>query len=121
MSNDRFTFRAWWEKNNTMDYDPYGDEHLCEGTPVNGIFRAWPFRTGDAILMQSTGLRDKNGKLIYENDIVLNKTNNKKMLVEWFRFAYRFDRVWHMCELNSDDIKIIGNIYENPELLERMK
>ena len=79
------------------------------------------------ILMQSTGLKDKNGKEIFEGDIVDYK--GRKAVVKWHgsyaSFIYRFvnelqERVseWHPLFLAYYHFEIIGNIYENPELLE---
>lgn len=50
-------FRAWESRQNKMDYNPYGDEMICEGTPINLLFSS---PMDGQILMQYTGLRDKN-------------------------------------------------------------
>jgi uncharacterized phage protein (TIGR01671 family) len=79
--------------------------------------------------MQFTGLLDKNGKEIYEGDIV-NVTQNKKKNavmdydigikdIAWergglFLSGYSNDLEWH-C--NNSDVEVIGNIYETPELI----
>lgn len=81
----------------------------------------------DAILMQSTGLKDKNGKEIFEGDILDYK--GRKALVRWHgsyaSFIYRFvDELqkrkteWKPLYLAYMKCEIIGNIYENLELLE---
>lgn len=67
---------------------------------------------------QCTGLKDKNGKKIYEGDI-LRYTWNKKECIDVIvfeppMFTYRNAIRW---DLNEDEV--IGNIYENPELLEK--
>jgi hypothetical protein len=79
------------------------------------------------VIMQSTGLKDKNGKEIFEGDILDYK--GRKVLVSWHgsyaSFIYRFvdelqERVseWHPLFLAYYHFEIIGNIYKNPELLE---
>ena len=84
----------------------------------------------DVILMQSTGLRDKNGKEIFEGDVLDYK--GRKALVRWHgsyaSFIYRFvdelqnrNTEWKPLYLAYMKCEIIGNIYENPELLEDKK
>lgn len=81
----------------------------------------------DLNLMQSTGLKDKNGKEIFEGDIVDYK--GRRAVVKWHgsyaSFIYRFvdelqERVseWHPLFLAYYHFEIIGNIYENKELLD---
>ena len=78
-------------------------------------------------LMQSTGLKDKNDKEIFEGDILDYK--GRKALVRWHgsyaSFIYRFvdephkrNAEWKPLYLAYMKCEIIGNIYENPELLE---
>lgn len=78
-------------------------------------------------LMQTTGLKDKNGKEIFEGDIVDYK--GRKALVSWHgsyaSFIYRFvdelqkrNAEWNPLYLAYMRCEIIGNIYENPELWE---
>lgn len=70
-------------------------------------------------LMQFTGLLDKNGKEIYEGDIVRCRLFNGDN--HTFNYEVRFEDgafKAHGYKLtNNDQIEIIGNIYENPELL----
>lgn len=81
-------------------------------------------------LGQSTGLKDKNGKEIFEGDILDYK--GRKALVRWHgsyaSFIYRFvDELqnrkteWKPLYLAYMKCEIIGNIYENPDFLEDKK
>ena len=83
--------------------------------------------TDEIELMQTTGLFDKTNKEIFEGDIVDYK--GRKAVVKWHgsyaSFIYRFvdelnERVseWHPLFLAYYHFEIVGNIYENPELLE---
>lgn len=81
-------------------------------------------------LMQSTGLFDRNGKEIFEGDIL--DYRGRKALVRWHgsyaSFIYRFvdephkrKAEWKPLYLAYMKCEIIGNIYENPEFLEDKK
>ena len=80
-------------------------------------------------LMQYTGLKDKNGKEIYEGDIFATDNNhNFTVIYEDTRFIGvdgDRDGKGYVCCVDScykdgsSSIEVIGNIYENPELLER--
>lgn len=138
--NDRFKFRCWDDYNREMldlqeqDTNPY---NISDFTQHN--------------IMQCTGLKDKNGKLIYEGDIVkITKEDWRKdlyslvYLVCWDRTQWqlgllkwqrpkaqrnrRSDRQFPFKDIVSFDdytpnkffaqCEIIGNVYENKELLE---
>lgn len=82
--------------------------------------------------MQFTGLKDKNGKEIFEGDILsilwIEEDQYEVGDVQWWDAGFRFvtdceaHDPFHISDLWVDDkvlqIEIIGNIYENPELLE---
>ena len=75
----------------------------------------------DIELMQYTGLKDKNNKEIYEGDIF--HIGSKKILyvVEWIDCGLKGKQIrngsWIGLDFWKDDIEVIGNIYENSELI----
>ena len=77
-------------------------------------------------LMQYTGLEDKNNKEIYEGDIVKLRANHGigviKYSDEWGAFVVEYVKSKPLAVLGmhyyKEDIEILGNIYENPELME---
>lgn len=68
-------------------------------------------------LMQYTGLKDKNGKEIYEGDIV-KFVNLTALLDSPYPFEVEWDQqgYWNIAGYDFE-LEVLGNIYENPELL----
>lgn len=76
-------------------------------------------------ICQCTGLNDKNGKLIWENDIVVYyDMTEERYLISWEsnKACYEYQQygcsVMNFDELSGCEIEVIGNIFDNPELLE---
>lgn len=136
--NDRFKFRAWQKNARKDEKGVHGIMREVCVVNLEGFdyaLRGIKYNNGNSeynsenyVLMQCTGLKDKNGKLIYEGDIVelsgniysvgyqdasfgLQKSNEDKRgnLYHWYNF----------CKPTHEPFipEIIGNIYENPELL----
>lgn len=75
--------------------------------------------TGHVDLMQFTGLKDKNGKEIYEGDIVRHEGGGSSIPIAWESQEWDedgFHTGFHMT-FTADQYEVVGNIYENPELL----
>lgn len=83
----------------------------------------------ESTICQCTGLKDKNGKLIWENDIVRDKKGNCYKAF-WQNNYYQFSWIcvkseifligakWDLWSIKSYEIEVIGNRFDNPELLE---
>lgn len=95
----------------------------------NSIIYATSFDFDEVVLMQSTGLKDKNGKEIFEGDIVRQVRTQPTIENETITgVVTKLEGAWLIVNDNeqlasklwseTDENEIIGNIYENPELLE---
>jgi len=100
-------FRCWIKKRNLM---------------LNDVpFHHWYLDDDSVVIMQYTNLKDKNGKEIYEGDIFPYKGRNLVVRYElgaavghWFGSN---EYIFFEHYANGDEVEVIGNIYENPELL----
>lgn len=119
-------FRAWLKKDKEMidveEIHFYNGEFDFIGDAIT-----WMCKSNDCVLMQSTGLRDKNGKEIFEGDIVDYKGRNA--VIKWHgsyaSFIYMFvedlknrNQEWEPLYLSYYHFEIVGNKFETLELLE---
>ncbi|ASH65790.1 hypothetical protein D5M52_07010 [Listeria monocytogenes] len=74
----------------------------------------------DVVLMQYTGLKDKNGKKIFEGDIGWDEHNECYGVVKFEegKVLYVWENIAEDLQEVADGIEICGNIHENPELME---
>ena len=104
---NRFTFRAWDKQNNKI-------------IPWEGML-GWAIEAlQNSNIMQCTGLKDKNNKLIYEGDILKREETEIIEIVEWKENMWTeegFMTGFGEWFSHPDCYQIIGNIYENPDLL----
>ena len=119
-------FRAWDKEMNQMWNA--GDFHLSSdgfAFTCSGGFDcdACPEKF---ILMQYTGLKDKNGKEIYEGDVVLCDNEfyapvlwNDKLAQWCIHIGHTFEGLCEYCNCHiAENCEVVGNIHDNPELLE---
>jgi uncharacterized phage protein (TIGR01671 family) len=128
-------FRAWDKDSKRMHYaedliGPGGWVIQFHGEPLKiGIHSV--FEPENVKLMQYTGLEDKNGKEIYEGDIVRTtrisvgfwRVRARKLTGEVVyqpgAFTIGHGAAAQLISPHRDDLEVIGNIYEHPELIER--
>lgn len=122
---NRVKFRAW-KKANTPEM--FNDIKVIDWIkniikikyPVGNNFRIDEESLDNVILMQYIGLKDKNGTEIYEGDLVqVEGLFPNEPFEVWFRSG-----LFHIGNWNSqgfmnafDFYEVVGNVYENPELL----
>ena len=120
-------FRAW-NKDKRRMFDVFGldPNHVIPWRV--GEYLDCPHRE-DVVLMQYTGLKDKHGKEIYQGDIIkfISLDGGNPTIITWVIFENGAFRDFYYGEPLSSHIdmqhcgnpfSVIGNIYENPELLE---
>ena len=106
---------------NDVDYISWlEDELYCIGDGITYMVSA-----EDLVLMQSTAMVDRDGRIIFEGDIVkmAKDVYSEPTYYEVVRHrggAYRLESKQHGCELwlRHTDCDVVGNVYENRDLLE---
>lgn len=118
---DRFKFRVWNKIEKTYSDIPYGSYALSDSGELFWIESncdCSETNTEDYIIEQCTGLRDKNGKPIFEGDILDND-----FLVVWKYLGWCFkairvrDSIPIPFSLDMTEFEVTGNVHENEELL----
>lgn len=127
-------FRVWNKLTNKMYSHKKLEEMLVNLTKNDFIAGIFLPLNSDNEIMQYTGLNDKNGNEIYEGDILKGTTkgNSDEILaityVKWDRgqfdlFTEMTSDSWEDALFNYMqffDVEVMGNIYENPELLDKI-
>jgi uncharacterized phage protein (TIGR01671 family) len=124
--NREIKFRAWHKdlkkmfkigqitlEKGTWNFEPNDRDFIGMSIPFQPSF----------VLMQYTGLHDKNGKEIYEGDIVKIKYRDEdigKVIYEHNGFSIdvtNMNKNYGRVSFVNNFMEVIGNIYDNPELL----
>ena len=140
MNKREIKFKVWCKENeefiqfNKMGFSEDGSLWYAQGVDENEEETDPPYfeNQNDWELMQYTGLKDKNGVEIFDGDIVssidFEHNREHKGIVVFdrggFRVAlqikeFKFKLPFNSFEENESSLQVLGNIYENPELLER--
>jgi uncharacterized phage protein (TIGR01671 family) len=108
-------FRAWDKENKKIvlpDNTKYEAYYNFEGWNVSDVFAINSLLKSEGYdYQQFTGLHDKNGKEIYEGDICQATRDDK------FKFKPFVIEIPAFYQADYAPLEVIGNIYENPELL----
>ena len=135
----KIKFRAWDEVNKVMHYNfkfiDSGDssndwiifisnKFTLENHETNPFKNPSPYFSQQLKKMQYTGLKDKKGVEIYEGDVVKTKNSRYKVIFDKCCFwgvdelgKYPIYQIFHYV-LDDEKFEVIGNIYENKELLD---
>lgn len=119
----------WWVEgsyHHQTDYygDPCDKHYIIDGTETDMEGYGGHYEIDPETLCQFTGMVDRNGKRIWEDDIVKHEISDTLGTVKWYQEDYvgwcvddvmldeqQFtDEMWNECE-------VIGNIFDHPELL----
>ena len=126
-------FRAWDKKQKEMIFSGVDfhirllqmtDEYKGERESIIGFQNEFEGQLFE--MMQFTGLHDKNGKEIYEGDIILHDEIRFEVIWSNGRFLLRHERKWldderNIWNIGESGMEVIGNRFENPELLKEVK
>lgn len=144
---NRFKFRVWDKKNKCL-HSPtlYSNFTIVNGTVVKiaatdntYLSNRIALELDDAVIMQSTGKKDKNGKLIYEGDLLKPLgEDDERVEVVWNEEKARFGLMiqwtdscywnglyeetktgrdyYELDDYYAEDFEVIGNVYENVEV-----
>ncbi|MBQ6515743.1 hypothetical protein IJI31_01030 [bacterium] len=137
---DRFKFRVWNIETKEMLLVYSFDKNFIQATQDYVVPSIRRFNTNDCILMQCTGLKDTNEKLIYEGDIVTyicdsdycsdgyhkclycSYGEKAEIIFDDSSAMFKYSSIRDECPLDDNidteiNLEVIGNIYENKELL----
>jgi len=135
----RFKFRAWdgekmytWKESGLMENSSFFEFHSYKrevkegmGVRVTCFVKNWNDK--GLIIMQNTGCKElaNNGKEVWESDIIEESATKERKVVYWdeyeaswyCRYINDERRIDSLIDSLNDLNKVVGNIYENPELL----
>lgn len=114
-------FRAWSKSEKRMYHNVEQNKWCLYQNSFGEVLRS-----DDFDVMQFTGLLDKNGKDIYEGDIVrvINYLDGKEWeghchndFIIFSKGGFDLKSPWAHESLKDNEVEVLGNIYETPELM----
>lgn len=134
--NDRYLFRAKRTDNGecvegcllVLDDETYRIAASCLQGNEEHLLQVCAYEVDPSTICQCTGLKDKNGKLIWENNIVRDDNGNLYKAFwqdRYYQFSWicvKSDKLpigakWDFWSIRNYEIEVIGNIFDNPELI----
>ena len=120
--NREIKFKAWNDKMKVMG-EGFSLYEYVEGSIKNKemMEEGSPFFPIETIFLQFTGLKDKNGKEIYDGDIVTFENFIKKFEIVFLKGCYFLNNdssSFRINTCNQTRMEVIGNKFENTELLD---
>ena len=104
-------------------------ETMCMDGENTDLYATEWYEVDENTICQCTGLTDKNGNKKWRGDIFecSNGDYLERYYIEWDEANLQWEAVCiadsdgnlPLCEFSADEIDVIGNIFDNPELLER--
>lgn len=124
-------FRFWNQEDNKMIYNAEETyDYGASGVPIMEENLGLLLKNSGEYIMQYVGIKDKDGKEVYEGDIILKRCEYNRQTYEcWYEVIYN-ETGFYLKLINSyadvksgvvvsfpyGEIYVVGNIYENPEL-----
>lgn len=112
--NREIKFRAWDDESKVfIDWDNFMNNQ-------SGNWMMTAFKNDIYKFQQFTGLKDKHGKEIFEGDIlkISDRCDEQEVIFEDGFYCTNEFAMFELCRDKNRTFEVIGNIYENPELLE---
>ena len=116
-------FRVWYKNGERFYYDGFllslaGEVLNNYGSLGDNQYEVYPVEgDGQTVLQQYTGLLDKNKKEIYEGDLLKYSVNNRIIKIIYLNGGFKCQGGYDLFFYVENQVEIIGNIFQTPELV----